>query len=179
VVKFVALLRGINVGKSVQVPMKALKDLMEKLGLENVVTYLNSGNVLFESEQKSAKVAQMIEDELEKTFSHKVPTLVKTSSEIIEIEKSIPVEWRSDEKEQTYVAYLFHEIASPEIISELPIKREYMEIFYAHEAIIWNIKRENYNKSQITKLVAHKHYSRMTTRNVNTARKLAELCRKK
>jgi uncharacterized protein (DUF1697 family) len=177
--KFVALLRGINVGKSVQVPMKTLKGLLEKLGLENVVTYLNSGNVLFESERDIPELALMIENELEKTFDQKISTLVKTSLEIIDIEKSIPVEWNSDKMEQTYVAYLFDDIARPEIISELPIKKEYMEIFYANKAIIWNIKRENYNRSQITKIATHKYYSRMTTRNVNTARKLAELCKEK
>lgn len=177
--KFVALLRGINVGKSVQVPMKTLKGLLEKFGFENVVTYLNSGNVIFESERNSSELAQIIENELELTFGQKIPTLVKTASEIIDIEKSIPVEWNSDEKEQTYVAYLFSDVARPEIISELPIKKEYMEIFYAHEALIWNIKRENYNRSQITKITTHTYYRRMTTRNVNTARKLAELCRRK
>jgi uncharacterized protein (DUF1697 family) len=177
--KFVALLRGINVGKSVQVPMKMLKGLLEELGFENVVTYLNSGNVLFESERTRSEVAEMIEHELEKTFGQKVSTLVKTASEIREIEKSIPAEWKNNEEEQTYVAYLFDDIDKPEIVTELPIKKEYMEIFYAHKAIVWNIKRENYNRSQITKIAAHISYSRMTTRNVNTARKLAELCREK
>jgi uncharacterized protein (DUF1697 family) len=159
--------------------MKTLKDLLEKPGLENVVTYLNSGNVIFESERDSSELAQMIENELEKSFGQKISTLVKTSREIIEIEKSIPAEWNSDKKGQTYVAYLFSDIARPEIIAELPIKKEYMEIFYANKAIIWNIKRENYNRSQISKIATHKYYSRMTTRNVNTARKLAELCREK
>ena len=47
--KYVALLRGINVGKGARVPMKTLKALLEGLGLSDVVTYLNSGNVVFES----------------------------------------------------------------------------------------------------------------------------------
>ena len=45
--RYVALLRGINVGKSVQVPMKNLKALLEQRGFEKVTTYLNSGNALF------------------------------------------------------------------------------------------------------------------------------------
>jgi uncharacterized protein (DUF1697 family) len=53
---------------------------------------------------------------------------------------------------------------------------DFMEIIYKHECIIWNIKRENYNKSHITKIANHPSYDRMTTRNLNTARKLAELC---
>ena len=51
-----------------------------------------------------------------------------------------------------------------------------MSIFYTPGAIVWNIKRENYNRSQITKIAGHSSYARMTTRNVNTARKLAALC---
>ena len=47
--KYVALFRGINVGKGARVPMKTLKALLEGLGLGNVVTYLNSGNVVFDS----------------------------------------------------------------------------------------------------------------------------------
>ena len=174
--KFVALLRGINVGKSVQVPMKELKTLLEEIGLRDVVTYLNSGNVLFESDLDSQGLTQAIGIALESRFSEAIPVLVKTSSEIMNIRDAIPTEWKSDKFEQTYVAYLFREIATPELVDELPIKRQYVEIKYAHEAIIWNVKRENYNRSQITKIIAHPAYGRMTTRNVNTARKLALLC---
>ncbi len=174
--KYVALLRGINVGKSVQVPMKTLKGLFEGLGFTNVLTYLNSGNVVFESLLDGPEASRMIEDELGKTFGQRIPTLVRTASEMIEIERSLPREWKNDDKEQTYVAYLFDDAAGPEIIEELPVRKEYMNIFYANKAIIWNIKRENYNRSRITKIVGHESYRRMTTRNVNTARKLAELC---
>jgi len=173
--KYVALLRGINVGKGARVPMKTLKSLFEGLGLSNVVTYLNSGNVVFESEHSAAELTQLIEDELERAFGEKIPTLVKTSTQMIEIAESIPSEWGNNEREQTYVAYLYSDVADPSLVSELPIKRQFMNIFYAHEAIVWNIKREDYNRSQITKIVGHSSYARMTTRNVNTARKLAAL----
>ena len=174
--KYVALLRGINVGKGPRVPMKSLKDLLEGLGLSDVVTYLNSGNVVFESGLASPELTRLIEGELERAFGEKIPTLVKTSTEMIAIAESIPSEWGSNHGEQTYVAYLFGDVAKPSLVEELPIKRQFMSIFYAHEAIVWNIKRENYNRSQITKIVGHPSYTRMTTRNVNTARKLAELC---
>jgi uncharacterized protein (DUF1697 family) len=174
--QYVALLRGINVGKSVQVPMKRLKSLLESFGYANVNTYLNSGNVIFDSTENRPNVIRTIESSLKNEFGQLIPTLVKTAEEIISIKNSIPAEWENDQTQQTYIAYLFNDIAKPELIDELPIKRQYMEIFYAHEAIIWNIKRKNYNKSQITKIANHSAYERMTTRNVNTARKLAELC---
>jgi uncharacterized protein (DUF1697 family) len=174
--KYVALLRGINVGKGARVPMKILKDLLEGLGLSDVVTYLNSGNVVFESGLSASELAQLIEEELERAFGETIPALVKTSTAMIEIAESIPSEWGNNDGEQTYVAYLFSDVAKPSLVSELPVKRQFMSIFYAHEAIVWNIKRENYNRSQITKIVGHSSYARMTTRNVNTARKLAALC---
>ena len=43
--KYIALLRGINVGKSVKVNMSELKKIFEKLGFSNVSTYINSGNI--------------------------------------------------------------------------------------------------------------------------------------
>jgi uncharacterized protein (DUF1697 family) len=174
-VKYVALLRGINVGKGPRVPMNTLKELLEGLGLTDVLTYLNSGNVVFESELGASEVTRLIEEALEQTFGEKIPTLVKTSAEMIAIAESIPPEWGSNDREQTYVAYLFSDVAEPGLVEELPVKRQFMSIFYAHEAIVWNIKREDYNRSQITKIVGHRSYARMTTRNVNTARKLAAL----
>lgn len=50
---------------------------------------------------------------------------------------------------------------------------DYLDILYMKGAIIWNIKRENVNKSQLAKLISHKLYKVMTIRNVNTARFLA------
>jgi len=174
--KHVALLRGINVGKGARVPMKTLKSLLEGLGLRDVVTYLNSGNVVFDSALGTSKLTKLIEGELERAFGGKIPTLVKTSAEIIEIAGSIPSKWGNNESEQTYVAYLFSDVDKPELVAELPIKKQFMSVFYTPGAIVWNIKRENYNRSQITRIVGHSSYARMTTRNVNTARKLAALC---
>ena len=174
--KYVALLRGINVGKGPRVPMKTLRALFEGLGLSDVVTYLNSGNVVFDSALNASDLTRLIGDELERTFGEKIPTLVKTSAEMIEIAESIPSEWRSDERQQTYVAYLFSDVDKPSLVSELPVKRQFLSIYYVRGAIVWNIKRKDYNRSQITKIVGHSSYARMTTRNVNTARTLAALC---
>jgi uncharacterized protein (DUF1697 family) len=174
--KYVALLRGINVGKGARVPMKTLKALLEGLGLGDVVTYLNSGNVVFDSALSASQLTQLIEDELERAFGASIPTLVKTAAEVIAIAESIPGGWGNNDGEQTYVAYLFSDVDKPSLVSELPVKRQFMSIFYAPGAIVWNIKREDYNRSQITKIVGHSSYARMTTRNVNTARQLAALC---
>ena len=174
--KYVALLRGINVGKGARVPMKELKALIEGLGCGNVVTYLNSGNVVFDAELNASQLTDLIGEELARAFGDQIPTLIKTSAAMLEIAASIPSEWGSNDGEQTYVAYLFSDVDKPSLVAELPVKRQFMSLFYTPGAIVWNIKRENYNRSQITKIVGHSAYAHMTTRNVNTARKLAALC---
>ena len=105
--KYVALLRGINVGKSVQVPMAALKTLLAGMGMTGVTSYLNSGNVIFESDQDRPALQDLLEGEMLKVFGQRIPTLVKTAPEIISIAQSIPADWGSNPTEQTYVAYLF------------------------------------------------------------------------
>ena len=174
--KYVVLLRGVNVGNGARVPMKDLKRTLEGLGLGDVVTYLNSGNAVFTSAMSAPDLTRLVEDELERAFGGKIPTLIKTSAEMIAIADSIPGEWRSGPGEQTYVAYLFSDVDDPGLVSDLPVRMEFLSIFYTPGAIVWNIKRENYNRSHITKIAGHSSYSRMTTRNVNTARKLAALC---
>jgi uncharacterized protein (DUF1697 family) len=174
-VRYVALLRGVNVGEGARIPMRSLKALFEDLGFSDIATYLNSGNVAFDSELDGPELTAMIEGALERTFGQRVPVLVKASAEIAAIAESIPPDWASDDGQQTYVAYLFGGADRPELVDELPVKREFMSIFYTPGAIVWNVKRADYNRSQITKIAGHPSYGSMTTRNINTARRLAEL----
>lgn len=171
--KFVALLRGINAGGNRRVEMKRLKALFETLGYTNVSTYINSGNVLFESGKEKEAVCHNIETNLKKEFGFDIPTLVKTREEIREIAEAIPSSWQNDALQRTDVAYLFKEIDTEKTIDELPVNREYMEIRYVKGAVFWNIDRKNYNKSRLNKLIGHELYQLMTLRNVNTARFLA------
>ena len=99
--------------------------------------------------------------------------LIKTKEEIINIKNHIPDEWLNNNEQKTDVAYLFEEINNKEIIDKLPVKKEFLKIIYVDGALIINIRREDYNKSQINKIISHVLYQGMTFRNVNTARKLA------
>ncbi|TGL51701.1 DUF1697 domain-containing protein [Leptospira kemamanensis] len=171
--KYIALFRGINVGGNRKVDMKQLRTLFESLGFSQVSTYINSGNILFESELDTKSVLMKIQNCFHNTFDFEIPTIVKTENEMKKIAKSIPEEWQNDPTQRTDVAYLFPEADSKKIIEELPLKIEFLEIRYIKGAIFWNIKRENVNKSQLAKLISHKLYKSMTIRNVNTARFLA------
>lgn len=171
--KYIALFRGINVGGNRKVEMKKLKGLFESLGYTKVSTYINSGNILFESDLDTKSVLTKITKTFEKTFDFEIPTLVKTEKEMKKIADAIPKDWQNDPKQRTDIAYLFPEIDSKKIIEELPFKKEFVDVRYTKGAIIWNIKKVNVNKSNLAKLISHKLYKSMTIRNVNTARFLA------
>lgn len=172
---YVALLRGVNAGKARRVDMKKLKALMEKVGCTNVVTYINSGNVVFSSPEEVSVIRQKVEKALEKEFTCAIPTLVKTAKEIRAIADAIPVEWKNDTAHRADIAYLFEDVDSKKIIADLPVRTEYMDIRYVKGAVFWHIDRKNYTKSHLNKLISHPLYQRMTVRNVNTACKLAEM----
>lgn len=79
---YVALLRGINVGGKGLLPMKDLAALCEGAGLASVRTYIQSGNVVFESRLAESKVKRLLEDALEKRMGKHVPVVVRTGEEL-------------------------------------------------------------------------------------------------
>lgn len=172
--KYIALLRGINVGGNKKVEMKKLKSFFESMGSINVSTYINSGNVFFESSEKKENLNKKVKKNLKKEFGFEIPVIIKTKQEIKKIADAIPETWQNDAEQKTDVAYLFSEIDSKETVNILPIKKEFIDIKYVNGAVIWNVKRKNVNKSHLTKIISHKLYQSMTVRNVNTARYLAE-----
>ena len=139
----VALLRGINVGKTKRIDMKSLKCIFEELGYSEVSTYINSGNVRFDSNQDPFLVVGNLERILKVRTGETIRVLVKTKKQMIEIGKSIPTEWQNDEGQKTDVAYLFHDADKKEIVDDLPVRREYLEIIYVDGALIWNVKRKD------------------------------------
>ena len=171
---YIALLRGINVGNSVKINMKELKMLFEQCGFLNVSTYINSGNVIFKSNDKKNSITENIEKALHITSGNEVKVLVKTKSEVVEIANSIPGDWQNNDDLKTDVAYLFESIDNENIINELPIKKEYIQVIYVKRPLICNVRRQDYNKSHLNKIISHKAYKDMTIRNVNTARYLAK-----
>ena len=173
--KYIVLLRKINAGKENRIDMKLLKQLFELPGCDSVATYINSGNVIFNSQKEMKILEKEIDEKLFEHFKHKIQFILKSHDEIKKIADSIPKAWQNNNDQRTDVAYLFAEIDKPNTINELPMKIDFIEIKYVKGAIIWHLKKENLNKSQLNKLISHQHYQYMTIRNVNTARYLAGL----
>ncbi|QQR84023.1 DUF1697 domain-containing protein [Candidatus Peregrinibacteria bacterium] len=172
--KYIALLRGINVGGNHKVEMKTLKRIFESLGFVNVSTYINSGNVIFDSNETQKNIEKKVFSSLKTEFTFEIPTLIKSETEIKQIANALPKQWKNDGNQRTDIAFLFAEIDSKKTIELLPLQKEFIDVRYTKGAIFWNLDKVNRYKSQLAKLVGHKLYQFMTLRNVNTVRYLAQ-----
>ena len=104
---YVSLFRGINVGGNRIVPMSELKSLHQALGFKDVITYIQSGNVVFSSDAtNSAQLAGQIEESFAQKFGFQSQVMVRTSAELQEIIASNPFQ-NQPEKEPNRVAVLF------------------------------------------------------------------------
>jgi uncharacterized protein (DUF1697 family) len=173
--KYVALLRGINVGGNSKVPMPKLKNAFETIGLENVSTYINSGNVLFDTNKKESVLVSEIEKLLKKTFGFSIRIILRSAKNIAEVCSSIPKDWQNNDNQKTDVLFLWDEYADKRSLSLIKANDDVDNLKYATGAIIWNIDRKQRDKSGMIKFIGSELYKNMTARNVNTVRKLNAL----
>lgn len=173
---YVALLRGINVGGNNKVEMSKLKKVFEGVGYKNVLTYINSGNVIFESERKDVSViTQEIETMLQKSFKFPIKIVLRDKKAIRKLSKEIPTDWGNDTEQRTDVLFLWDEFDTKNSMKLITISPDVDSLKYIAGAIVWNVKRCNYTKSGMRKFIGTPLYKNMTARNVNTVRKLVEL----
>ncbi len=103
----VSLFRGINVGGHHKIRMDELKDLHESLGLKDVLPYIQSGNVVFKSDDADlARLRRQIEDGFEKKFGFHVEVIVRTSVELRDIIDKNPFQSQQS-KESNWVVVMF------------------------------------------------------------------------
>jgi uncharacterized protein (DUF1697 family) len=174
--KYVALLRGINVGGNSKVEMKRLKALFEELGFSDIQTYINSGNIIFsDSKLARTKLLAAIEKGIKKEFGFEVKVLLRTAAEIQKLTKSIPAKLLNNADMRTDVLFLWDEVDSAAAIKKVLINPAVDNLKYVKGSLIWSFDRANYTKSKMPKIIGTDFYKKMTGRNVNTVRKLAEL----
>jgi uncharacterized protein (DUF1697 family) len=175
--RYVALLRGINVGGNALIKMAELKDCIAALGYDGVRTYIASGNVLFESRERSAaKLDAQLERAIEQRFGLPVRVVVRSAAEIARIADAVPDEWRHAADLRVTVAFLLRGADARAIARRLSPKNGIDELVTAPGAFVWAIRRDALTRTGL-RLVGTPVYKQMTLRNLNTTLKLAELVR--
>lgn len=97
--KYIALLRGVNISGKNKISMKKLKEALEK-DYNNVLTYLNTGNVIFESDTDSKEtIMKNISEIIKNKFDLDIPVFVIREEELEDILNNNPTWWRTDNKD--------------------------------------------------------------------------------
>ena len=173
---YVALLRGINVGGKNKVAMPRLKRTFEEVGLTDVTTYINSGNVIFkDSRRKPATIISALEKAIEQDFGFQIKLLILDLAAIRKTIKALPDNWTNDNSMKCDVMFLWDGFDRKDVLDDLKIKPDIEDVVYVPGAIIWRVDRPNVTRSGMIKLVGTELYKGMTIRNCNTVRRLAEL----
>ena len=173
--RYVALLRGINVGGRTLVKMADLKACFEQLGFDDVSTYIASGNVLFESGDDAAGLATTIEAAIEQRFELPVKVVVLDRASYARIVKAIPKPWIGDGTLRANVAFVRRGTDAKAVVRDLEPDPAVEEVKAVKGAILWATRRDALNRSVMRKLIAGAAYKELTVRNLNTTLKLQEL----
>jgi uncharacterized protein (DUF1697 family) len=176
---YIAMLRGINVGSGKIVKMERLRASFEALGFDGVRTYVQSGNVIFESEQKSpAGLSNKIEEKIRRDFGFTVPVSVKTSKEMAQIVSDNPlVKEKGIDHSKLHVTFLSDPPpkTAVKVLEPLATDRERFRILNRE---IYLYCPDGYGNTKLSNNAIEKKLSVVaTTRNRRTVNALLEMCR--
>lgn len=175
--KYIALLRGINVGGNNKVPMSDLKNCFESAGFLNTKTYINSGNVIFESEYTNInELIEICENIIEKKFGFFISVTVIDVNSLKEVLEQVPTWWGDDPDSKHNALFVIPPATDEEILTAVgTIKPEYENVYAYHGIIFWSATIKTVSRTRWAKIVGTKAYQNVTIRNANTTRKLLEL----
>lgn len=173
---YVALLRGINVGGKNKIDMKKLKLTFEQLGMKNVVTYINSGNVVFVNDQCTGEeVKSVIKQAIKQDFSLDIDVIIVSMTELSKIINALPDDWKNDKDMKSDVLFLRDDIDDENVLKQLTVQSEIDTVIYVPGAVLWSVYKSDLTKSGMMKLAGSSIYKKMTIRNVNSTRKIYDI----
>lgn len=179
---YIALLRGINVGGKNMIKMAELRRTLETMGLARVQTYIQSGNVLFESNEKEELLRMRIERQIESVFGFSVTVVLRTAAELEQITENCPFSQKavseaeaSSEGESLYVSLLL-QAPSREGIQHLNAYRTDSEECQIEGRDVYLLFRHSIRNSKLANNL-QKLGVPATTRNWKTMNKLVVLAR--
>lgn len=174
--RYIAFLRGINISGKNKVPMAKLKQGFESLNYTEVKTYLNSGNVIFSSnEADTIKFASRIEEMIKNQFNLDIPVFAISKEDLEDILHHAP-DWWGDESKEIYdnLIFIMPPAAFKDVYNEIGEPKEGLEKIEEYkETIFWSFSRKDYQKTNWwPKTASADIRSKLTIRTANTVRKV-------
>jgi uncharacterized protein (DUF1697 family) len=173
----IALLRGVNVGGKNIIKMADLKAGFERAGFGNVVTYINSGNLIFDTELDEATTKGVCEELIANEFALDVPVCVISGAELVETLAKAPAWWNQADDARHDAFFVLPPLTAKEICEHIgPIKEQYESLAYWGRVIFWSAPMATFSRTRVSKITQDKAmYAAITVRNARTTWKLAEM----
>ncbi len=174
--KYIAMLRGINVSGQKLIKMADLRESMTQLGLEEVSTYVQSGNILFNARESDLSVlADKIEKQIKKDFTFDVPCLVRSANYFKKVLTNNDFLQQGKEEKRCYVTFL-EEDPDPMLVQKIDPNQYVPEAFIIKGDLVYFYSPEGYGKAKMNNnFFEQKLKLKATTRNWNSVNKLFEL----
>jgi uncharacterized protein (DUF1697 family) len=175
--RYVALLRGINVGGKNLIRMTELKACFEAQGLRDVVTYIQSGNVLFSTpDAKASELTRRIETALSKTFDYEARVVVRSRAQMHEIVARAPKGFGAEPAKYRYdVIFVKEPLTAAKAIEGVPTREGVDRAHVGPGVLYFSRLISKATQSRLAKVVSMPIYQHLTIRNWNTTTKLVAL----
>ena len=174
--RYAAFLRGINISGKNKVPMAELKESFEQQGFSEVKTYLNSGNVMFSSEElDEARLTDQIVTMLRGQFGFDIPVFIISQEALTDILHHAPDWWGSEDKEiYDNLILIMPPVAFADVFGEIGGPKEGLEKIKDYKNVIfWSFCRKDYQKTNWWSKTASAGIGRkLTIRTADTMRKV-------
>ena len=177
-IRYVAFLRGINISGKNKIAMLDLKKEFEKLNFSDVVTFLNSGNVLFSSPNDNhAEIKEQIEIMIDNAFGFKIPVHIIRYDYLQDILMNAPQWWGTEEKDQYHnLIFIMSSDTAEDICNMIGEPSNNLESIHIYKDVIfWTFDRNAYQKCNWWKKTASAGIAeKLTIRTANTIRKMCK-----
>lgn len=178
--RYIAFLRAINVGGYRKIKMQGLRELFENMGYENVQTYIQSGNVVFDSDESDPiLISQSIEGMIKGEFGHVVPVIIRTPEYLGKLINNNPFEGENKDPFRLYITY-FLKTPSKEKQEELISLSSDIEKFDFVEGDLFSLvnkktdQKVNFSNGFVEKIIGIPG----TSRNWRTVNNMVEMASK-
>jgi uncharacterized protein (DUF1697 family) len=175
--RYVALLRGINVGGNNLIRMPALKACFEAQGFGDVATFIASGNVLFTARRAGQRgLTRGIEEALSKTFAYRSRVVVRSFEQMKAIVGGAPKAFGARPAAYRYdVIFLKEPLTAGEAMKSVTANPEVDRVFAGEGVLYFSRLTSKAAQSHLRRVITTPTYQQMTIRNWNTTSKLVEL----
>jgi uncharacterized protein (DUF1697 family) len=175
--RYVALLRGINVGGKNPIPMAGLKGCFEENGFDDVLTYIQSGNVVFSSPKSDpAQLTRRIERMLSAAFPYEASVVLRSRSQMRRIVEGAPAGFGTQPARYRYgVIFLKTPLTAKTAMKSVSMKEGVDRGWPGSGVLYFSRLTSRAAQSRLTRIISLPVYQQMTIRNWNTTPKLLQL----